>query len=109
MATLSPSGSPATGPDRRGDRAAGPTPRMRPNKRRWLLIAAAVFLVLASVGFYLISANWPYRLRKIRPLLEDGLASQIQITSYHRIYFPNPGFVATGLTLRRKSALQLPP
>ncbi len=33
----------------------------------------------------------------------------MEVTSYHRIYFPNPGFVATGLTLRRKSALNLPP
>jgi len=105
MATLSPSGSPAAGPQRPIDRA----PRTPHNKRRWLLIAAAVFLILASVGFYFISANWPYRFRKIRPLLEDDLASQVQVTSYHRTYFPNPGFVATGLTLRRKSALNLPP
>ncbi len=28
---------------------------------------------------------------------------------YHRTYFPNPGFVATGLTLRRNSAPDVPP
>ena len=67
------------------------------------------FLIGAAIGFYFISANWPYRYRKIRPMLEDDLASQIEVTSYHRTYFPNPGFVATGLTLRRKSALNLPP
>jgi hypothetical protein len=93
MATLSPAARPAT----------------RRKKRLWLLIIAAVFIIAAIIGFCLISANWPYRFRKIRPLLEDDLASQVQVTSYHRIYFPNPGFVATGLTLRRKSALNLPP
>jgi hypothetical protein len=56
-----------------------------------------------------ISANWPYRGRKIKPMLEDMLASQVTFTSYHRIYWPNPGFVATGITMRRKSAPNLPP
>ena len=73
------------------------------------LIITIAFIVVAAIGFYFISANWPYRYRKIRPMLEDDLASQVEVTSYHRTYFPNPGFVATGLTLRRKSALHLPP
>ena len=95
MATLSPAAqSPITG---------------RQKKLRWLLVFAIVFVAAVAIGFYFISANWPYRFRKIRPLLEDDLASQVQVTSYHRIYFPNPGFVATGLTLRRKTALNLPP
>lgn len=95
MATLSPSArAPISG---------------RQKKLRWILILAVVFVAAASICFYFISANWPYRFRKIRPLLEDDLASQVEVTSYHRIYFPNPGFVATGLTLRRKTALNLPP
>ena len=83
--------------------------RTQRNKRPWLLISAIAFVIAAALGFYFISENWPYRYRKIKPMLEDDLASQIEVTSYHRIYFPNPGFVATGLTLRRKSALNLPP
>ena len=42
-------------------------------------------------------------------MLEDLLASQVTFTGYHRTYFPHPGFVATGITMRRKSALDLPP
>jgi AsmA-like C-terminal region len=94
MATLSPAARPAKAGYKR---------------RLWFLGAAAAFLIAAAIGFYFISANWPYRFRKIRPLLEDYLASQVTVTSYHRTYFPNPGFVATGLTLRRKTALDLPP
>lgn len=95
MATLSPAAPHAT--------------PARSRKHAWLLVIAILFVLAATVGFYFVSANWPYRFRKIRPLLEDDLASQVQVTSYHRIYFPNPGFVATGLTLRRKTALNLPP
>ena len=90
------------------------SPAARPAARAWYrrrlsIILAAVALLLAIAGSWFIRTNWPYRYRKIKPMLENELASQIQITSYHRIYFPNPGFVATGLTLRRKSALNLPP
>jgi hypothetical protein len=75
-----------------------------------LYVAFAVgFLIGAVIGCYFISSNWPYRYRKIRPLLEDDLASQVEVTSYHRTYFPHPGFVANGLTLRRKTAMNLPP
>src|SRR3954468_3734326 len=95
MATLSPAARPA---------ASGWT-----RKRRWLLIIAVSLLVLLTAGFIFVSANWPYRYRKIKPMLEEALASQLDIKSYHRTYFPNPGFVAKGLTLRRKSALYLPP
>jgi hypothetical protein len=95
MATLSP--------------AASPSPISQHPNRRWLIAFTIGFLVGAAIGFYFVSNNWPYRYRKIRPMLEDDLASQVQITSYHRTYFPNPGFVATGLTLRRKTALDLPP
>jgi len=74
------------------------------------LIAFAIgFLIGAAIGCYFVSSNWPYRYRKIRPMLEDDLASQVEVTSYHRTYFPHPGFVANGLTLRRKTALNLPP
>src|ERR1700757_3398715 len=95
MATLSPAARPAN---------------LAPRRRRFLFIAFAIgFLIGAAIGFYFVSANWPYRYRKIRPLLEDDLASQVEVTSYHRTYFPHPGFVANGLTLRRKTALDLPP
>ena len=72
----------------------------------FVIVAAGALLAAAAV---LISANWPYRHRKIAPMLEDVLASQVTFTGYHRIYFPNPGFVATGITMRRKSAPNLPP
>ena len=72
-----------------------------------VIIVAAGALLAAAVVF--ISANWPYRHRKIAPLLEDVLASHVTFTGYHRTYFPKPGFVATGITMRRNSAPNLSP
>jgi hypothetical protein len=72
-------------------------------------------LVLASIALGLVfgirfaNEHWPYRYRIVKPLMEDVLGSQVTISRYHRTYLPHPGFVAEGITLRRKSALDLPP
>lgn len=67
------------------------------------------FVVAALVGIYLLNIHWPYRYRVMQPMLEDVLASQVKIGHYHRLYFPSPGFMAADITLRRKSAPDLPP
>jgi hypothetical protein len=73
------------------------------------MIAGAIVIVLAAIFFVELNAHWPYRYRNVKPLLEDVFASHITIARYHRIYFPHPGFVADGLTLRRKNAPDIPP
>lgn len=75
----------------------------------WALAVGVPVLVLVVVGLYVVDQHWPYRYRNVRPLLEQVLASRITISAYHRTYFPHPGFVAKGLTLRRNSAPDLPP
>jgi hypothetical protein len=84
-------------------------PEPKGKVRFWLPWVALAFAVFISIGFYLIDAHWPYRYRNVDPLLQKIFASQVKIDQYHRTYFPNPGFVATGLTLRRNSAPELPP
>lgn len=81
-----------------------------PHTRRIARILLGVVVVaLAIGGVRLIDVHWPYRYRIVKPLLEGMLGSQLQIAHYHRTYFPHPGFVAEGLTLRRKSAPDLAP
>jgi hypothetical protein len=75
----------------------------------WVHVVIVAVGALLATAVVLISSNWPYRHRKIAPLLEDVLASQVTFTGYHRTYFPKPGFVATGITMRRRSAPDLPP
>ncbi|HEY4356671.1 MAG TPA: AsmA-like C-terminal region-containing protein [Acidobacteriaceae bacterium] len=62
-------------------------------------------LLLTAVPLgIVVNRNWPYRYRNVHPLLENVFASQVKIEKYHRTYFPRPGFVANGLTLRRKGS-----
>ena len=85
-------------------------PRSRPQSREgrrrlrpWHFVVV-VGAIIFAVAAYFINAHWPFRYRVVKPLMEDVLASQVAVTNYHRTYFPHPGFVATGLTLHRKSA-----
>src|ERR1700683_5374190 len=102
---------------------SSPAPAMAPHssnprhkKRAWtrktelwagVLVLSIVVLTGAAVLF--INAHWPYRYRTIQPLLQEVLGSQVKMGHYHLIYFPNPGFMATDITLSRKSAPGLPP
>jgi len=76
---------------------------------RGIFSYCVIALVLLTVGLYFLNAHWPYRYEKVEPTLEKIFASHIKINHYHRTYFPYPGFVADGLTLRRNSAPDLPP
>jgi hypothetical protein len=64
---------------------------------------------LIVAGLVLLNIHWTYRYRVIQPMLQEVLGSQVKIGHYHRIYFPNPGFMATDISLQRKSAPNLPP
>jgi hypothetical protein len=75
-------------------------------------IGMVVFLLAAiglTIGGCFAAKYWPYRYREIQPLLEDVFGSQVKIASYHRTYLPHPGFMASGITLTRKSAPDQPP
>ena len=85
------------------------TLRVHGHRKAWLAGVCVGVLSLLGIAGYFINAHWPYRYRVAKPLLEDVLGSQIQIARYKRTYLPNPGFVATGVTLRRKSAPDQPP
>lgn len=82
----------------------------RPRRRRRWLVGAGIagFLLLLVLGYF-AREKWPFRYRNIKPLLEDTFGSQITITRHHLTYFPNPGFVAEDLVLRRKTARDVPP
>jgi hypothetical protein len=74
-----------------------------------MIAVAAVAISIAAVASYFVAVHWPYRHREIKPLLESVFGGQITVAQYHRTYFPNPGFLATGITIRRKSAPDQPP
>lgn len=75
------------------------------------LPVAGVCVVVAVLlaGWYEANRHWPYRYRNVEPLLQKTFASQVRIERYHRTYFPHPGFVAQGITLKRNTAPDLPP
>ena len=69
--------------------------------------ALVPLLVVGAIAF--ANAHWPYRYRIIKPMLEEVLGGKVTIAHYHRTYFPNPGFMATDITLDRNPAPGVPP
>jgi AsmA-like C-terminal region len=72
---------------------------------QFCLACAGLVVFVLAIAF--VNLHWPFRYRNVEPLLQKVFASQIKIERYHRTYFPHPGFVADGITLRR--ATNLPP
>ena len=81
-----------------------PARRRRPAQ---LLPLCGVLALLTSGA--LLAAHWPFRYRNVQPLLERVFAGHVAIDRYRLTYFPYPGLIAEGLTLRRNSAPDLPP
>ncbi len=76
---------------------------------RWALYLSVLVLVVLAAGVYYAAAHWPYRYSSVKPLLQGVFSSTVEMRQFRRTYFPHPGFIATGLTLRRNSAPNLPP
>jgi hypothetical protein len=70
-------------------------------------IIGVVTVVLVSVD--LMFYFWPFRYREVHPLLQQVFQSRVDVKSYHRTYFPHPGFVAEGVTFYRHGDTTIPP
>ncbi len=70
-------------------------------------IVIAAF-VMAMVAVHLMFYFWPFRYRQAHPLMEKVFQSRVDVKSYHRTYFPHPGFVAEGVTLYRHGDTSIP-
>jgi hypothetical protein len=89
------------------DAVAGRTPRRRGLRITEMAIIGAVAVALVSVD--LMFYFWPFRYREVHPLLEQVFQSRVDVKSYHRTYFPHPGFVADGVTFYRHGDTHIPP
>ena len=85
------------------------TPEKGSRRRRlWHLVSWFTALSIVLIIGFLASAHWPYRYRVIKPMLQEVLGARVAIAHYHRTYFPNPGFMATEITLDRNPTPGVP-
>jgi hypothetical protein len=72
-------------------------------KRRRYVIPSLVAgsLTLALVAITLMLTFWPFRYREVQPLLQRTFQSKVDVRSFHRTFFPHPGYVAEGLVFYR--------
>lgn len=65
----------------------------------WTLAGVAI-LVAAGLAFLLL--HFPFRREKITQALQDMSGGEVRIEKFTRVYFPSPGCVAEGVTIRGK-------
>ena len=71
----------------------------------------AVVVVVAAIGVLAIIAarNWPFTRDAIIQDLQEQSGGGVQIASFRQTYFPHPGCVAEGVTIRRNGDQASPP
>ncbi len=72
-------------------------------------VITAAAIIAAMVAVHLMFFFWPFRYREVHPLLEKVFQSRVDVKSYHRTYFPHPGFVAEDVTFYRHGDTQIAP
>ncbi len=85
----------------------GPSTRTR--GIRWLAVAGLSALILFAVAFVFLLLNWPFTQDALTKALQDKFSGTVEIGNFHRTYFPNPGCIAEGITLRRGTDPAAPP
>lgn len=83
-------------------------PYSRRKLKSYFIALVAGFLGLALAGAVLLFAFWPFRYREVHPLLQQTFRSRVEMKSYHRTYFPHPGYVAEGVVIYRHGDTQIP-
>jgi uncharacterized protein involved in outer membrane biogenesis len=68
-------------------------------------IVAAVFVVSCA----LLATHWPFTRNATVYSLERVSSSQVQIGTFHEIFFPHPGYIAENVILTRNSNAGSPP
>ena len=71
-----------------------------PKRRRWILAAAGLAILLVVAGVSLRRA-WPFTRANVIHELELATSSSIQVKAFHRTFFPHPGCVAEGVRFSR--------
>lgn len=72
-------------------------------------VIVTALIAAAMITVHLMFFFWPFRYREVHPLLERTFRSKVDVSRYHRIYFPNPGFVAENVTFYRHGDMNIPP
>lgn len=76
---------------------------------RWIQAVLGLVLLTLLVLTVVVLTHWPYRRGTVAQSLQNSFDSQVSVASYRLKFFPGPGFVADGVTLRRHGAANVPP
>jgi len=76
--------------------------------RLWILVSAAVVMVLGATGVIGLALNWPFTPAAVTKALQDRFVRDVKIRTFRVTYFP-PGCVAEGVEFLHRERKDLPP
>lgn len=68
-----------------------------------LKIASAVVLAAIAIAVVILAFRWPFKQKDVIQALEQRVKAPVAVTKFKGVYFPHPGCVLQGLTVRRSS------
>jgi hypothetical protein len=74
---------------------------IRPKRRRWMLVAAIIAVVILAAGVGLLISRWPFTPQAVIRDLEQATSTTVEIRNFRRAYLPHPGAVAEDVVFRR--------
>ena len=68
---------------------------------RDLKIGGIILVAALGVALLLLTVKWPFTREETIKSLEQISLSEVRISSFDRLFFPRPGYIATGVTFAR--------
>ena len=69
--------------------------------RRTLKFVTALVGTFLSVAVIILISRWPFNQSRVKAGLEKSFHGRVEIETYQKVYWPEPGFIARGLVLHR--------
>ncbi len=68
------------------------------------MITAGIIVAALAIFVVIMARDWPFTRDAVLNALQQQSASQVEIATFHRTYFPHPGCVAERLSFQRGQA-----
>jgi hypothetical protein len=78
-------------------------------KRKLIMRAAAVIMVMILAGVVLLAWRWPFSREAVLKDLEEASFSKVEAGAFHGTYFPRPGCVLERVTFQHNAKPGSPP
>ena len=79
----------------------------RLSARKWIVVIVVAAFVIGAAAVYTVP-TFVFSRQNVAQALGDAVSGEARFDSFHNVYFPHPGCVAEGVTIRRSTDVRAP-